>query len=187
MRRWLAGSMLALLPCALHAAPSGQDRPWSATFYAGPSSNSHFSWIFRGRAQVNGGMEGIAADGRLIRLGSGWSIGLEGEATAFQGKYQYETAGAGPYVRFAFRGPDDWPMSFTLSSGPSYATDPPVGPFLTGKKWLNFVGFEYALGTPHSRGWDLAFRIYHRSGAWGLYSDNSDEVTAFGIGLRKRF
>ncbi|MDE2014491.1 MAG: hypothetical protein KGJ75_16335 [Alphaproteobacteria bacterium] len=30
-------------------------------------------------------------------------------------------------------------------------------------------------------------RLYHRSGAWGVYSINADEGTMVGVGLRARF
>jgi len=176
--------LFALVPGAA-AAESGYYfyGPWSATLYAGPSTNSHFTKTFQGQFQVNGGMVGLAGDVRLYQLGGGWSFAGEGDLTQFAGKYDYLTAAGEIGVRY-----DNYPWSFAFYTGPSYATDPPKDLInFTGKRLLNAVSMEVAYGIPHSGGWGVALRLYHRSGAWGLYSPDSDEGTMLGIGIRKQF
>jgi hypothetical protein len=156
--------------------------PWSATLYAGPSTNSHFSRTLQGNFRANGGMAGLAGDVRLFGLGDGFSFGAEGQVGQFGGKHTYTTGSLGVGFRY-----DSHPWSFAFYSGPSYATDPPREPHFRGKALLNGVEVELAYAIPHSDGWGVALRMYHRSGAWGLYSEDDDEGTMFGIGVRKQF
>ncbi len=128
-------------------------------------------------------MAGLAGDVRLFALGSGFSFAAEGQLTQFGGKYTYTTGALGVGFRY-----DGYPWSAALYSGPSYATDPPKGiAQFQGKKLLNYVGLEVNHAIPHAHGWSVGLRMYHRSGAWGLYSIDNDEVTMFGIGVRKQF
>jgi hypothetical protein len=56
------------------------------------------------------------------------------------------------------------------------------------KRFLNYVGIELAVPIPyHERHWDAVVRIYHRSGAWGVYSLNVDEGSMIGLGIRAKF
>ena len=57
-----------------------------------------------------------------------------------------------------------FPWSIALSTGPSYALNPPREQFFHGKALLNYVGAEFAYAIPHSAGWDVSVRFYHRSG-----------------------
>jgi len=52
-------------------------------------------------------------------------------------------------------------------------------------KFLNFVSIEVAFQV--SRNWDAGLRIYHRSGAWGTYSNTADVGSMLGFALRRRF
>ncbi len=56
------------------------------------------------------------------------------------------------------------------------------------KRFLNYIAIEYAVPLPYdSRHWDMVMHIYHRSGAWGVYSINVDEGSTIGLGLRAKF
>jgi hypothetical protein len=55
------------------------------------------------------------------------------------------------------------------------------------KSWrLAFVSC-LAIGLPNTRHWDAVFRMYHRSGLFGVYIDSDDDGFALGVGLRCHF
>lgn len=181
----MCGLALAALACPARAAES----PWSATLYAGPSSTKFVTQILSGDFEVNGGMVGLAIDRGLFKLGGGVSIGAELQLTQFFGDYVYNTGGFGVGVRFdEFPWSDSLRTTFAVYTGPSYAPNariikdpvPHQDP-----KFLNFVSMELGFGV--ARKWDLVTRVYHRSGAWGTYSNTADVGTMIGIGLRRRF
>jgi hypothetical protein len=193
LRSWGGGAIagaaiLALLPCSAHAdtyAPYTD--PWTVTLYAGPSTNSFFSHIFYGHFQVNGAMAGLAVDARLFHLGGGFSLMSEAQITQYAFGPDYTTGALGIGFRYDFLAFRRYAMSLSLYNGPSYAIHPPIEKYFHGKALLNYVGAELTVCIPQSHGWDLALRLYHRSGAWGLYSPDADEGTMLGIGIRKRF
>jgi len=177
---------LALLAWTSTAQAEG---PWSATVYAGPSSTKFVTQILGGDFDVNGGMAGIALDRGLFKLGSGISFGAEVQLTQFFGEYTYNTGGIGVGFRF-----DEFPWSdkvrttFALYTGPSYAPNAPLIKEPTphkDPKFLNYVSAELGIGI--GRKWDGVLRIYHRSGAWGTYSNTADVGTMIGLGIRRRF
>jgi hypothetical protein len=159
---------------------------WSATLYAGPATNTISSEIIAGHLHVDGMMIGVAVDRKLVDLGSGFSLGAEVQLTQYLGDHAYNTGALGVGVRFD-RFPWRAPTVLSLYTGPSYATDPPLVPMGHRKALLNYVGVEFAVALPHATGWDAALRLYHRSGEWGLYSNDIDEGTMVGVGLRYQF
>jgi len=159
------------------------------TLYAGPSSTAFVTEILGGRFDVNGGMVGLAIDRGMFRLGSGISFGAELQVTQFFGKYTYNTGALGVGFRFdEFPWSDRLPTTMAIYSGPSYAPNAPLildpSPH-PDPKFLNFVSIELAFGI--SRNLDLGLRVYHRSGAWGTYSNTADVGSMLGIALRRRF
>ena len=188
MRRWglsACGTVALLWAGAAQAETS----PWSMTLYAGPSSTAFVTQILGGRFDVNGGMVGLAVDRGLFRLGSGISLGAELQLTQFFGKYTYNTGGFGLGFRFdEFPWSDRLPTTIGIYSGPSYAPNAPLilDPVPhADPKFLNFVSIEVAFSI--SRNWDEGLRVYHRSGAWGTYSNTADVGSMVGIALRRRF
>jgi hypothetical protein len=190
MRARPAFSLSLTAAFLLWAGPAeARNSPWSATLYAGPSSTKFVTQILGGDFEVNGGMVGLAIDRGLFRLGSGISIAAELEATQFFGEYSYFTGGLGIGLRFdEFPWSDSVRTTFAIYTGPSYAPNAPLIKEPTphqDPKFLNFVSVEAGVGV--SRHWDAVFRIYHRSGAWGTYSNTADVGTMIGLGLRTRF
>jgi len=55
------------------------------------------------------------------------------------------------------------------------------------KKILNFLMIEAAFSLPQYPQWELAYRLHHRSGAFGVYSGPKAGSTAVGVALRYRF
>lgn len=163
---------------------------WSATLYGGPWTQRVVSQIVvDGNFDVSGGMVGMAVDRRLVRLGWGISLAAEGQVTQNFAGPAFTTFAAG--LGFRVKLPFALPSSFAFFTGPSYAVNPPIEQYNTDRHqhpFLNYVGIELAVAIPHhERHWDAVLRIYHRSGAWGLYSINADEGSMIGIGLRARF
>ncbi len=166
------------------------DDPWSTTLYAGSFTTHWASQILAGGFVSNGGMVGLAVDRRLVDLGSGISIGAEGQVTQYFSGYRFSTAAFGVGLRFnSFPWSDHVRTTLAVYSGPSYAsTSPLYGPPFNYKapRLLNYVSAEFGVGIPATRS-DVVFRLYHRSAVWGLYGENFDAGTTFGIGLRRRF
>jgi hypothetical protein len=152
---------------------SAGNSPWSATLYVGPSSTQFVTQILSGNFDVNGGMVGLAVDRGLFKLGSGISLAAELQVTDFFDEFPWS---------------DTFPMSLAVYTGPSYAPNAPL--ILDPQphqdpKFLNYISLEFAV--PMNNDWDAALRIYHRSGAWGVYSNTADVGSTIGIGLRRRF
>ncbi len=187
--RHLTGLLCGAAALLWAGTAPAETSPWSATLYVGPSSTAFVTQILDGRFDVNGGMVGLAVDRGLFRLGSGISLAAEMQVTDFFGKYAYQTGAFGLGFRFdEFPWSDSFPMSFAVYTGPSYAPNAPL--ILDPEphqdpKFLNFVSVEFAFNM--NPDWDAALRIYHRSGAWGTYSNTADVGSMIGIGLRRRF
>lgn len=182
-------SCLALAAAFLASGARAADSAWSATLYGGPSSTKFVTQILSGDFEVNGGMVGLALDRGLFKLGSGISLAAEVQVTQFFGDYTYGTGAFGMGFRFdEFPWSERWPTSFAIYTGPSYAADAPI--ILDPKphqdpKFLNYVSLEFAF--PVARKWDAVLRVFHRSGAWGTYSNTADVGSTIGIGIRRRF
>jgi hypothetical protein len=178
---------------AAEAAPSNS--PWSVTVYFGPSTTKFFGAVFTsGRLEATGAMVGIAADGRLLYLGQGISLAAEAEVTQYGFGHPDTTLafGLGFQVNapFGLKG-----TRFSVYDGPSYATDPPLTSIgyrdivypAARVNLLNYVTLEYAVALSRESNWDGVIRLYHRSGAWGLYSDHDDDGLSVGLGVKYRF
>ena len=164
---------------------------WSATLYGGPWTQRVVSQIVEdGNYDVSGAMAGLAVDRRLLAFGAGFSLAAEGEVTQNFAGPAFTTFAFGLGVRYD-NFPWDLPTSIAAFSGPSYAIDPPIEQYQTDRHqhpFLNYVALELAVGVPHhARHWDAVIRIFHRSGAWGVYSINADEGSTIGVGIRARF
>jgi len=171
------------------------DGAWSATLYAGPATTQYIlAALSSGSFRPTGAMAGLAVDRKLVPLGWDISLGVEGQVTQTFFGHRDTNFALGPGIvadaPFGWKG-----TSFSIFSGPSYATDPPAFSYGYGgkiepsprKKWLNFVGVEFAARLAPDSDWDVAGRFYHRSGAFGLYADDVDAGMAVGIGIRRRF
>jgi hypothetical protein len=189
--RWLAPSVFALVLLSSPAFAGNGDTGWSATFYGGPWTQHVVSDIVsKGDYKVEGALVGLDVDRRIFRLGWGFDFGAEGQVTQNFDGPSFTTFALGIGLRWNM--PTDLPMSVAVYSGPSYAINPPIEDYYhtdrKQHKFLNYVGMEFALAVPFDpKHWDVVARIDHRSGVWGVYSDNADEGTVVGVGIRARF
>jgi hypothetical protein len=55
------------------------------------------------------------------------------------------------------------------------------------KHLLNFLAFEATFAIPHYPQWQLALRLHHRSGVFGLYGADNAGSNYFTVGLRYNF
>ena len=171
--------------------------PWSATLYSGPAANNFASQIFfHQQFDPNDTIIGLAADRRIFRLGSGFTFEGEAQLSQFVGSHTYTVCSVGLGFRYTFAWRQGLPASIAAYTGPSYTNNPPLngtGPNDTpitfaGVKTLNYVGAELAFAIPsQEKHWDAVLRLFHRSGAFGLYSNSADAGTAVGVGIRTRF
>lgn len=189
--------LLALfaVPPASGALAAPSNGPWSVTFYVGPSTTKFFGAVVQsGRFQANGVMFGLAGDGRLLYLGQGISLAAEAQVTQYAFGHVNTTFAFG----LGFQANNPFGLThtrFSVYDGPSYATDPPytsigyrsiVYPSQR-DNFLNYISLEYAVSLSSESNWDGVVRLYHRSGAWGVYSDGDDDGLAVGLGLKYRF
>ena len=81
--------------------------------------------------------------------------------------------------------------SFAAGEGVSYSSDvPTVEKVNTSTNFLNYLMFQITVALPKYPQWELFYRIYHRSGVYGLfYPWNGHAVgsNAFGFGVRYLF
>jgi hypothetical protein len=188
--RW-AFLILALTVPAAHAASI--NGPLTVTLYAGPSSTKFFGAVLQSlKLQPTGAMVGVAVDGRLLYLGQGISLAGEAQVTQYFWGHENTTVALG--LGFQFKDIFGWRrVDWSIYAGPSYATDPPfVSIGYRGRlypaarnKYLNFVGIEWAVGLGHDSPWQGVFRVYHRSGLYGVYSESDDDGIALGWGIRR--
>lgn len=177
------------------AQAESSNGPWSATVYFGPASSKFFGAIFTsGRLQANSVMVGIAGDGRLAYLGEGISLAAEAQITQYGFGHSNTTFSLG--LGFQVNAPFGLTHTrLSVYDGPSYALDPPytsigyhgiVWPAAR-NKFENYVTLEYAVALSSDTNWDGVIRMFHRSGAWGLYTNSDDDGLAFGLGVKYRF
>jgi hypothetical protein len=174
---------------------SARERPWSVSVYYGPASTKYFcAFLQDWNMHPTATMLGVALDRRLVDLGYDISLAAEVQAGTYFFGHTNVTYGAGLGLQFGRPFGFD-SARFSIYIGPSYATDPPY--VSIGYKhrtypaardaFLNFVSFELAVGLPGSENWDGVFRMYHRSGMFGVYSNSDDDGLMFGLGVRYRF
>lgn len=175
--------------------------PWSVTLYGGPVTYTIFTETIKGEARFNSGMLAIAVDRRLAYLGWGWN--LVGEAQFqqfaardskdfFEGSGNYSAISLGIGVEYHhFPWERTLPTAVSVFMGPSYSFNPPLAyrriDWGSRKALLNYLGIEFAFAIPPRRDLDAVFRIYHRSGVWGIFTNDAQEASAIGVGLRYRF
>jgi len=168
---------------------------WSTTFYVGPSTTKFFvAALQKLNFEPTGVMAGFAIDRPFLNLG--WDVALSGEGQVTEYLFGHRDTtfaiglGAEANDPFGLRGTE---LSFY--TGPSYALDPPYTSIgysnhlwpAWRKKFLNYVSLEYAVALTPSANWAAAFRLYHRSGAFGLYTESDDDGLSIGIGIRHVF
>jgi hypothetical protein len=168
---------------------------WSMSVFIGPTTTKYFTRIFRdGDFAPSGAAIAINADRRLAYLGWGFTLAAEGLVTQGIAGRADTTASLGLGFEFTgFPWQARWPTSFSFFIGPSYSFDPPAlggfkgnQPIFQRRPLLNYVGIEFAAALSRAGKWDGIFRVFHRSGVFGLYSD-ADEGTMIGLGIRHRF
>ena len=174
------------------AIVKANESKWAVSLYAGPSTNYIFTEVVAGRFHWADTMVGLAVDRKLAYLGWGWTLQGEAQITQHFLGHTYNTAALGLGLEFdRFPWSESLPTSFAFYTGPSYTTNAPQqysrAKFGSKKALLNYVSVELAFGIPNTPNWDVEFRTFHRSGAWGFYTLDADENSMIGIGIRRRF
>jgi hypothetical protein len=156
----------------------------SVTVYAGPATRQYVSNIvFHGNFAVDGTTLGLAYDRRIFDLGAGLTLEIEGQVAHSFMDTPYTSMGAGLGVRFDTSRWTRQPSSVAFYSGPSYADDGGT----KRRRLLEFVTVEFAVQFMNRSKWDGVFRMFHRSGAFGLYGNHTDTGSMLGVGVRRRF
>lgn len=177
------------------AAAEAPKLEWAATLYAGPSTTKFLGAALQKlNLEPTGVMFGLAVDRPFLNLG--WDVALSGEGQITQYGFGHSNTsfalGAGMQANdpFGIRG-----TMLSFYTGPSYALDPPYTSIGYSNnlfpawrvKFQNYIAIEYAVSLTPSQNWAAAFRLYHRSGAFGLYTESDDDGLAVGLGIRHNF
>jgi hypothetical protein len=196
MRKAALTLLLFLLACAPAAAG-----PWSMTVYGGPTTYTIFTDTLNGKSQFNSAMVGLAVDRHVAYLGWGWHLMAEGQLQQFaafrskdfiEGTGNYAAVSLGLGIEYhSFPWKRELPTSLSFYIGPSYSFGPPLQypreQWGSRKALLNYLGIELAVTLPQQHNLDAVFRLFHRSGVWGIYTNDVQEATTLGVGLRYRF
>ena len=90
------------------------------------------------------------------------------------------------WEKFSWNDVIDTSVAFGL--GPSYASETPkeeVAMDGDSQQWLVYWMFELELGLPGSN-WSGTFRLHHRSGAFGIVTDDGGS-NVLAVGLKRHF
>ena len=197
MRKFILLALFVVFLSGDNAAAS----VWSLTLYGGPATYTIFTETIDGKARFSSGMVAIALDRRLAYLGWGWNLVGEAQFQQFaardskdfiEGSGNYSAISLGIGVEYHhFPWERSLPTAVSVFVGPSYSFNPPLAyaraAWGSRKALLNYVGIEFAFAIPPRHDLDAVFRIYHRSGVWGIYTNDAQEASAIGVGLRYRF
>ena len=182
--------------CGAAVSAEGADNypshAWSATLYAGPSTTKYFGAALQKlNFEPTGVMIGLAADRPFLDVG--WDIAMGGEGQVTQYMFGHTNTSFALGLGFVANSPFGLQhSSISIYDGPSYALDPPYTSIGYNnalwpswrRKFLNYVSLEFATRLNPESNWDGVFRLYHRSGAFGLYSEGDDDGLAVGLGLK---
>ena len=164
------------------------ETPWSVTALAGQFDDSRFLEILAGDGgHTSPSYMGAAILGR--HLGTWWdgvAWEAEGQLVRHWGKQSHWETNAAlvvSWTRFPWDRWLDTRMSF--AQGISRATRRPSLEENT-RRLLHYMHAEISFSPPHHPRWSLVTRLYHRSGAFGVYGTDggSNFLTA---GVRYRF
>jgi len=158
----------------------------SLTLYGGPATHQFVSQIIQGNFDVDGMMLGLTYDRWLSDLGAGFTLEAEVQVAHFFGNPSSSAVAGGLGVRYDTSHWTRQASSFAFYTGPSYADDPVRNPGHS-ERFLEYVAVEFALENINQSQWDGVIRVFHRSGAFGLYGNDADTGSMLGIGIRRRF
>ena len=179
-------SVMIALACFPVSDATAESALQSVTLYVGPTTRQFASEIVQGHFNIDGTMLGLAYDRQLTDLGAGFRLEAEAQATHFFMKPSYSTLAAGLGVRYDTSRWIGQASSFAFYTGPSYA-DAATRNNDESEHFLEYVSLEFSLENISNSQFDGVVRMFHRSGAFGLYQNNTDVGTMFGIGIRRRF
>jgi len=187
MRRLL--NIVSILSAfAFFAVPHAIAQPLrqSLTLYGGPATHQFVSHIIQGNFDIDGAMLGLAYDRWVSDLGGAFSLEAEAQAVFFIANPTSSAVAGGLGVRYDTSHWTSHPSSLAFHTGPSYADEPARNEGHS-EHFLEYVAIEFALENINQSQWDGVIRVFHRSGAFGLYGNDADTGSMLGIGIRRRF
>lgn len=204
MRRYLQNSLaltlIAPVLCGLYSAPAAAQQPMAnpttSVFVFGGvlnSGNLGQTVLVFGNKYENSGIAGAAFRSEFIQLPNKFDIGAEiGSALRFGDGTSGEFWGGGTLT---YRGFDSGKLTviptgvlglsaITNTTGVERARAIQHG---GNETLLFYLGLEVAFTRPEWRGWELVYRVHHRSGGYGLLGHVVEGHNATVIGLRHYF
>ena len=177
------------------AKPVKEDggKPWSVMLYGGIGSGSNISQFFTFDAEFeNSQFFGVALNDKMFNFWRHFRFELEGQVVRHVGKQNNWEFNA-LYVLRLRTFPWDKFLDTSLAAGQglSYATSPPQIEVERhpndNAQFLHYLMFELAFALPKLPNWELAARIHHRSGVFGLFGGVHGGSNFAALGLRYHF
>lgn len=173
------------------AAPAFGGPRWSVTAYGGVlnSVNVQESLLLTTDLE-NSYIVGIGATQALLKRRT-FNIELDAQLLKHFGDQSHGELTTAVSFRWKDFFWDRWiDTSLAIGQGLSFATaTPAIETERNGKssQLLNYLMFEFAFALPRQPDWELALRMGHRSGVYGLFNGVSAGSNLYSAGLRRRF
>jgi hypothetical protein len=137
------------------------------------------------------GFAALAVSRKFYSLNRHIDLELEGQAIKHIAGQYHEEFNTLLVVRWlTFPWNHRLPTTFAIGNGLSYATQQPEWERdLHGRaaQLLNCMMYELTFTLPDAPRWSLVWRVNHRSGVFGLFSDIEGASNAMGLGLKYHF
>jgi hypothetical protein len=186
--------LLALAMILLAEAPAGAEagKDWAVTvFGAYQLRGDIWQTFYAPDFQTSYGFAALAVSRKFYSLSRHIDLELEGQAIKhIAGQYHEEFNALFVARWLTFPWNRSLPTTFAVGNGLSYATQTAKWEKeLHGRasQFLNCMIYELAFAFPHAPRWSVVWRVHHRSGIFGLFSDIEGASNAMGLGLKYRF
>ena len=155
-----------------------ENYPWHWTLFFGAAFQEHLRDIFTFQARFEDDtyVAGMALSRDIYRYKHWFSLELEGQVANHWGDAadQWEFVGVFVFRYLNFPWNKHVPTSFAIGEGLSYYTELSeleLDDSADATKLTNYILLELTIGYPSLPRWDLALRVHHRSGIYGLISN----------------
>ena len=188
-----------------YAAPSSYEPtyPWGIAFSRGYITTNNLEDVLAFQYQPNGtGLYALdlsyqpGPDHWYQYLSSGFGAQVEFTAnfTDLMDPSGSDILQFNPYFAFRWKNfPWNSYLVTTVAAGEgvSFSSDvPTVEKVNTSTNFLNYLTFEITFSLPNTPQWQVIYKVYHRSGMWGLFypwDGHAVGSNAFGFGIRYLF
>ncbi len=172
---------------------AADDNDWSLILYNGVMTEAEIERSVEKLSDINDSYKftALGASKKLRSLNQHLDLEIEGQIVKHWGEQHHVEINSLFLLRWrTFPWNRVIRTSFAVGDGLSYATrTPEFEIFVDGRatKLLNFMIWELTFAHPNAKHLSFLFRVHHRSGIFGLFSDISGGSNALALGARYAF